>query len=79
MLAYVKGYNTASFITFCNTYNSKNLFVLPGWLLFEHIDDVFHQEVSLQSINSMSVQHHLMPAGWASETASRRKRAASGG
>ena len=59
--------------------NSGNLCiwsVLPAWLLFEHVDDVLDQQVPLQAVNTVPVQHHLVSAGRASEAAAGRQRAA---
>lgn len=36
--------------------------------LFVDVDDVFHQQVPLEAIDPMAIQHHLVPAGWAAET-----------
>lgn len=46
---------------------------LPGAPLFIHVDDVLHQQVPLQSVNSVSVQDHLMSTGRAAETAAGRE------
>lgn len=50
--------------------------VLPGGPLFVHVNDVLHQQVPLQSVNPVSVQDHLVSAGRAAETTSRRHRGA---
>lgn len=41
----------------------------PGGLLFEHVDDVVHQQVPLEPVDPVVVQDHLVPAGRAPETA----------
>ena len=43
---------------------------LPAAVLFVHVDDVLHQQVPLQSINTVPVQDHLMATGRAAETTS---------
>lgn len=59
-----------------------NVSASPGlaerWLspcgpLFVHVDDVFYQEVPLQAVNTVSVQDHLVSAGWTAEAASRHR------
>lgn len=47
----------------------RYLFILPDVVLFVHVDDVFHQKISLQTVDSMTVQYNFMPAGWTPETA----------
>lgn len=45
---------------------------VPGAALLVHVNDVLHQQVPLQAIDTVSVQNHLMSAGWAAETTAGR-------
>lgn len=47
--------------------------VSPGGLLLSvDVNDVLHQQVSLQAVHSMAVQDHLVAAGRAAEAATAR-------
>lgn len=43
--------------------------VVVADFLFVDVDDVLHQQVSLQAVDAVAVQHHFMSAGRAAETA----------
>lgn len=43
----------------------------PSWLLLSvDVYDVLHQQIPLQAVDSVAVQHHLMATGWTAETTS---------
>lgn len=44
--------------------------------LLVHVDDIFHQQVALQAVHSVTIQNHLMSAGRTAETTTGRHRGA---
>lgn len=46
-----------------------------GLLLSEHVQDVLHQQVPLQAVDPVAIQHHLVPARGAAEASAAGARA----